>query len=835
MKKTKLLSLILLGLLCSVGNVWGAASTSTDGKYASGTIDFSTIGTLSANTTYWHNGVKFYSGNSASVSASTSAWSESVSIPAYISSKKFGNKSTASNKWGSNGAGAQYTSSGFACSQHTIGIHVNSACTLTVIVNKNLGSDTDDAGITASIDATAYGTAWTSSTYKAAGTTELTVTSARADKTKYPGRYTLTIIVTAGNLTDGEAVVKMFNSSSGTGAGKLFCWESITITTPSCSTPDAPTGFEVNSVSSTSATFEITDSEGASSYDIYCSTSSTEPTAETDATINVNTKTPTIDALTASTTYYAWVRSVCDASHKSDWVALSTPGYFTTPTPKCEAPTIVVGDFNFENHGYKVTITNNETSSTLKVSTDGSLYTTQTSPYVTYATSTTHYYAKAVDKTGYDDSDVTDENVTNTYAPAKSYVAWVYESNYENAPKDYNVANDEIYKSLKTIYNVVLVDIKDYKSSITDEQKTALNGNLDDADLVFISEAAAGGGKGMIALEDLVGNVPVLNMKIWVYTYNSDASKNRWGWGTLKNEATTKRAITPISKMYKLWNGVEFAGDSIILFSGSNSRSHIQTIDESKSLPSGNVNMAYAYGTTNVTMHASNSLKYFALGLSCDDYGNYNTNAITIVKNAAAMLIAGEDLDVSSVSGTISAAGWCTFSSSYPLNLASLPAGLNAYIIEESKVDLANSTITLTAINTAVPAGTGLLLKGAEGLFTIPVAASAETVSGNKLVGCPSVQVLSENANYYVLVNNDGAQFQSLEDQGATVGVGKAYLDLTGLSLAPGALRIVVEEDNATAIESIEANEEIVKFFENGNIYIMRNGIVYDAVGRVVR
>ncbi|MBQ4394633.1 MAG: InlB B-repeat-containing protein [Paludibacteraceae bacterium] len=227
-KLNKLFTLLTI-LTLGITNVWAAASTTTDGKYATGTIDFSTIGTLSATTTYWHNGVKFYSGNSANVSANNTAWSTSVSIPAYVSNVTAG-KDANKCKWGNGGTAKQYTQSGFACSQHTIGIHVNQACTLTVVVNKNLGSDTDDAGITASIDGVAYGTAYSSSTYKAAGSTALTVTSARADKTNASGRYTLTIVVTAGDLTDGEAVVKMFNGSSGTGSGKLFCWESITVT-----------------------------------------------------------------------------------------------------------------------------------------------------------------------------------------------------------------------------------------------------------------------------------------------------------------------------------------------------------------------------------------------------------------------------------------------------------------------------------------------------------------------------------------------------------------------------------------------------------------------------
>lgn len=238
MRKLKLFSLALMALFAT--SVWGAASTSSDGKYASGTIDFSTIGTLSGTTTYWHNGVKFYSGNATSISANNTAWSETISIPAYISSKTAGKEANKA-KWGT-GGGKQYTMSGFACSQHTIGVHVNQPCTLTVVVNKNVGSDTDDAGITASVDGVAYGTAYTSSDYKEAGSKALTVTSAREDKTNAPGRYTLTIVVKNSDLTDGEAVVKMFNGSSGSGAGKLFCWESITVTAAcAAETPSAIT------------------------------------------------------------------------------------------------------------------------------------------------------------------------------------------------------------------------------------------------------------------------------------------------------------------------------------------------------------------------------------------------------------------------------------------------------------------------------------------------------------------------------------------------------------------------------------------------------------------
>ena len=98
-----------------------------------------------------------------------------------------------------------------------------------------------------------------------------------------------------------------------------------------CSTPAAPTAFANTAVTSTTATFSITDAADAASYDLYyASGSPSTPTAGTNATENVTIKTPTITGLTASTTYKIWARSVCDASHKSDWVALGTTSFTTS-------------------------------------------------------------------------------------------------------------------------------------------------------------------------------------------------------------------------------------------------------------------------------------------------------------------------------------------------------------------------------------------------------------------------------------------------------------------------------------------------------------------------
>lgn len=97
-----------------------------------------------------------------------------------------------------------------------------------------------------------------------------------------------------------------------------------------CTTPAEPTAFSAGSITSTGATFSITDGGDAASYDIYYSTSSTAPTKSTAATTTSDSKTKAVTGLTANTTYYAWVRSVCDASHKSDWVALGTTSFTTS-------------------------------------------------------------------------------------------------------------------------------------------------------------------------------------------------------------------------------------------------------------------------------------------------------------------------------------------------------------------------------------------------------------------------------------------------------------------------------------------------------------------------
>ncbi len=167
------------------------------------------------------------------------------------------------------------------------------------------------------------------------------------------------------------------------------------------------------------------------------------------------------------------------------------------------------------------------------------------------------------------------------------------------------------------------------------------------------------------------------------------------------------------------------------------------------------------------------------------------------------------------VSTTVGATGYSTFASSYALDLAHLPSGLTAYYA--SAVDA--SSVTLTKATAAVPAETGLILKGtANKAYSIPFAASGTALSGNKLVGCTSEKVLEANESYYVLVSNSGtAEFQSLAEHGATIPAGKAYLNA-----AAGARLSIVFEDESTGISTIE------------NANILGNGAIYNLNGQRV-
>jgi hypothetical protein len=118
-------------------------------------------------------------------------------------------------------------------------------------------------------------------------------------------------------------------------SGLTFTW-----TPAACA--QQPTALSAPTVNSTSATITWTAASPApsSGYEIYHSTSATAPTAGTTATATVGAGVTTITlnnlstpAIAANNTYYVWVRSNCNGTDKSSWVAL--PSFNTLDGNNC--------------------------------------------------------------------------------------------------------------------------------------------------------------------------------------------------------------------------------------------------------------------------------------------------------------------------------------------------------------------------------------------------------------------------------------------------------------------------------------------------------------------
>ncbi len=159
----------------------------------------------------------------------------------------------------------------------------------------------------------------------------------------------------------------------------------------------------------------------------------------------------------------------------------------------------------------------------------------------------------------------------------------------------------------------------------------------------------------------------------------------------------------------------------------------------------------------------------------------------------------------------ISSAGYATYYSSYDIDFAS--AGLTAYI-----ANLNGNTVTFTPIDDA-PLNTGVLLKGDEGAYKLPIITTSTTkVTGNILIG--TVSGTTAPAGSFVLLNgSEGVGFYKTNNA-FTVGANTAYIE----ALPNNARFIGFNLDEATAIEGVAAEKA-----NNGEIYNLQGQRVMKA------
>jgi len=188
----------------------------------------------------------------------------------------------------------------------------------------------------------------------------------------------------------------------------------------------------------------------------------------------------------------------------------------------------------------------------------------------------------------------------------------------------------------------------------------------------------------------------------------------------------------------------------------------------------------------------------------------------------------------------ISTAGYATYFCSERAYI--MPAGVTGHAFAEgvlSDAQYSNPEV--------VPAGTPLVLHGAAGEYVLVPSneAGAALAVANELRGVDVTKVVGSETDgyiYYVLSLNAagedesvGFYFYNADGKGGfEVPAHKAYLRMTP-SPAPARFYLFNGENNATWLNNLEGVEGTLKVYYNGNFYILRDGVLYNATGSKVR
>ena len=231
-------------------------------------------------------------------------------------------------------------------------------------------------------------------------------------------------------------------------------------------------------------------------------------------------------------------------------------------------------------------------------------------------------------------------------------------------------------------------------------------------------------------------------------------------------------------------------------------------------------------GGIRITLNVGTDVRIFAIYSMQVQYQYYNPSSITL--NAAC---------------TDAGKYYATYSSDYAFFV---PSDLT---VSEISVAGGNLSVSDYATGAVVPAGTGVLVSSTssgEHAITLTTGGTSVLGSDNMLkssgdAGITAASMTVADTKFYRLTMHNGSQigFYWGAENGAAfdLGANKAYLAVPDeqAGLAPMRFWLDEEEDNATDIETIEANGKAVKFIENGRLVIKRDGIRYDALGRIVK
>ena len=194
--------------------------------------------------------------------------------------------------------------------------------------------------------------------------------------------------------------------------------------------------------------------------------------------------------------------------------------------------------------------------------------------------------------------------------------------------------------------------------------------------------------------------------------------------------------------------------------------------------------------------------------------------------------------DIVLVSGEmeVSAVGYATY---YDSVAYQMPNGVEGYVFNTT-----DGLVKEYESGKVVPAGTALILHAAEGKypFVFATGGTAPTAT-NQLLGTDVATTLSADASAYFYglslnsagdANSVGLYWMNATGEAFTNGAHKAYLKVAKSS-APARYYLFNGENGATGISELQQGEKSCKFLENGRLFILKDGHVYDVTGRAVK
>ena len=199
-----------------------------------------------------------------------------------------------------------------------------------------------------------------------------------------------------------------------------------------------------------------------------------------------------------------------------------------------------------------------------------------------------------------------------------------------------------------------------------------------------------------------------------------------------------------------------------------------------------------------------------------------------------------------SVTASIGAYGYATFSSAYDLDFTTPVEGLTAY--KASSCD--GTTVTLVEVDGKVKAGDGLVIKGTAGSYSIPVTTGASTIYttpgtitmwGNTGTVAETVSKAVSGTNYVLSVEDEKVVFAPIDDVSATLNPGQAALWANiGSGGARGMILEFADEkitgiNEAEAADATEAVQKEGKFVVDGKLVIFKKGMKFNANGQLVK